>query len=437
MLGTGATQHFAFGSDYYIDLDDVSVKAVYTPGVSARERHHCFNDPNLTDHHTVSVANDGAGYLGQFTTSLIDSFGVDGGGGTVNWNFTVNDADIKYLTVGQSLIQIYHVGIDDGYGGTVTQDVTVTINGINYAPAVTGETILLGGFTAGSAPATVASTPVVAEVEDNGVNSPQTIDRMICGSPPANLNNQTLPSMTITGSISPGSAGFFRIFLKAGETRHSGCRQHHRRTRHVPVASTEPDRKFGSNNNNDSSTTTGGAGLATSGRYYASFTASSSAFIIDLESNGSATSGTYQLGQHQRVHSRPSGSSKIAVADLLANDTDADACAEHRQRVGHRCGAGRQRHQCRSRAGVTSFTYTVSDGHSPRPVRRRCRTSVTGAAITGTSAARLLVAPAADTITGGGRGHPDRRRRHRQVRVPASATPPVSTRTGNNGVVSG
>ena len=44
------------------------------------------------------------------------------------------------LQAGQQLVQTYTVEIDDGHGGTVSQLVTITINGTNNAAVITGDT---------------------------------------------------------------------------------------------------------------------------------------------------------------------------------------------------------------------------------------------------------------------------------------------------------
>ena len=43
---------------------------------------------------------------------------------------------LQSLAVGQTITQVYTVTLDDHHGGTVTQDVTVTIIGTNDAPTI-------------------------------------------------------------------------------------------------------------------------------------------------------------------------------------------------------------------------------------------------------------------------------------------------------------
>ena len=47
-----------------------------------------------------------------------------------------DDPALQSLAVGQIITQIYTVTIDDLHGGTITQDVTVTITGTDDAPTI-------------------------------------------------------------------------------------------------------------------------------------------------------------------------------------------------------------------------------------------------------------------------------------------------------------
>jgi VCBS repeat-containing protein len=83
-----------------------------------------FNDVDLTDTHTASVAPQGGGYYGMFTLDPVDQSGDN-----VGWDFTVSDAALENLSEDQEVTQVYTITINDGHGGTVTQDVTITLNG--------------------------------------------------------------------------------------------------------------------------------------------------------------------------------------------------------------------------------------------------------------------------------------------------------------------
>jgi VCBS repeat-containing protein len=79
------------------------------------------------------------GYVGTFS---LDPLSESGGAGSVAWHFTVDNADIQFLSAGQSLNEIYTVFITDDHGVSATQDVTVTINGSNDAPTAVADSVI-------------------------------------------------------------------------------------------------------------------------------------------------------------------------------------------------------------------------------------------------------------------------------------------------------
>ena len=54
--------------------------------------------------------------------------------GKLSWSFSVPDKDLDFLGAGKTLTQTYTTTVNDGQGGTASQDVTITINGTNDAP---------------------------------------------------------------------------------------------------------------------------------------------------------------------------------------------------------------------------------------------------------------------------------------------------------------
>lgn len=111
-----------------------------------------FADVDLTDGHTVAVAAQGTGYLGSLTAQVSDASTGDGEG-EVTWTFNVSNSAVQFLGAGETRTQVYAVSVNDGHGGTVSQNVTVTLTGSNLAPVVSG------GVFAG---ATVEDTQVSA-----------------------------------------------------------------------------------------------------------------------------------------------------------------------------------------------------------------------------------------------------------------------------------
>ncbi|WP_420809164.1 VCBS domain-containing protein [Bradyrhizobium zhanjiangense] len=115
-----------------------------------------IQDLDLIDTHTAqavfkssSVSSALPGFdanstnIGTFTIdpSVLESGTDTNNGATLGWHFTLdnNDAMLQSLAQGQTITQVYTVTFDDHHGGTVSQDVTVTINGVNDAPTITSD----------------------------------------------------------------------------------------------------------------------------------------------------------------------------------------------------------------------------------------------------------------------------------------------------------
>lgn len=94
-----------------------------------------FADVDLRDGHTVSVAAQGADYLGGLTAVVSDDSSNDGAG-SVDWTFSVANAAVQFLAAGEIRTQTYTVTVDDGQGGTTSETVTVTITGENDRPTI-------------------------------------------------------------------------------------------------------------------------------------------------------------------------------------------------------------------------------------------------------------------------------------------------------------
>ncbi len=74
------------------------------------------------------------------------------------------NASTNFLNGGETLTLVYHVAVDDGHGGTATQDVTVTILGTNHPVVITSgpesSTVAEQDATTGSAvPDTTPTIP--------------------------------------------------------------------------------------------------------------------------------------------------------------------------------------------------------------------------------------------------------------------------------------
>ncbi|MGJ4955855.1 VCBS domain-containing protein [Bradyrhizobium sp. HKCCYLRH2015] len=110
-----------------------------------------FTDADITDTHVLKVIGDVAtsGNDGGLPSdmSVLKSWLSLGaltesgkGAGSQAWSFAAGDKAFDYLGVGQHVTLTYTVAIDDGHGGVVEVPVTITVNGAEDAPVITGET---------------------------------------------------------------------------------------------------------------------------------------------------------------------------------------------------------------------------------------------------------------------------------------------------------
>jgi VCBS repeat-containing protein len=110
-----------------------------------------FADVDLADAHTVSVTgNSTSGYVGTLSASVANDSTGDGIG-QVTWSFNVDNADLQFLNGGQMLTQTYAVTVNDGHGGTASQNVTITLVGaddsdiFDFDNQATGSTVVTVG----------------------------------------------------------------------------------------------------------------------------------------------------------------------------------------------------------------------------------------------------------------------------------------------------
>jgi len=120
-------------------LDQVSVSPETASATETTGGSISFADVETGDTHTASFAPLDNNYLGTFS---LDPVTESAGTGSVNWHFTVNNADIQFLAQGQTLTQDYLVSVTDDHGASTVQDVTVTINGVNEAPTAVSESVI-------------------------------------------------------------------------------------------------------------------------------------------------------------------------------------------------------------------------------------------------------------------------------------------------------
>ena len=131
-------------------LDDVVVAGTPGPAVQTDLGFISFQGHSAADTDAATETFDlGASSLGPLTapigTFMLDPVTESNGSGFVQWQFEVNNADLKAdLAPGQSVTQAYDVTISDGAGGTTTQVVTVTLDGPSVSSLFTSFTLAIG-----------------------------------------------------------------------------------------------------------------------------------------------------------------------------------------------------------------------------------------------------------------------------------------------------
>ena len=96
-----------------------------------------FADADICDIHTAS-AQAQAGDWGTLTATVIHDTTTTGTGGIIVWNYQVDEQLVHALNLGQSHIDTFAVTLDDGHGGTATQNVVVTLNGSTDTVSIVG-----------------------------------------------------------------------------------------------------------------------------------------------------------------------------------------------------------------------------------------------------------------------------------------------------------
>ncbi|WP_448035521.1 VCBS domain-containing protein [Bradyrhizobium liaoningense] len=98
--------------------------------------------------------------LGTFSIDCaVDEFNADtDNGATLGWHFTLDNSNalLQSLAQGQTITQVYTIKVTDNHGAEVSQDVTVTINGVNDAPTVTSSAADAAGAVTEDASATLS-----------------------------------------------------------------------------------------------------------------------------------------------------------------------------------------------------------------------------------------------------------------------------------------
>jgi VCBS repeat-containing protein len=144
-----------------ITLEDVlgEVTEMVTPSGSLTDAGTIvFSDADLSDMHGVSIVTPvssldvpGIGItapngmpLGVLTAGISEDT-VDGIGGVMTWNYSVDASAVEYLAAGETKMESFTFDLLDNHGGIVTNTVDVIITGTNDAPVATNSIDELSG----------------------------------------------------------------------------------------------------------------------------------------------------------------------------------------------------------------------------------------------------------------------------------------------------
>src|SRR6266436_9934196 len=146
-----------------------------------------FKDPDVTDAHSLSVAVKSGPTIGAFLAGvLIDTTGSDtsaaGVAGDIGWTFAANKAYVQSLAAGETDTEVFTITLNDGHGGTVSQDVPITVVGVNDAPVINGG-------------------PIVASVQEDGGTATRATGQLTATDP-----DQTDPQTWSIVGVSPTHA---------------------------------------------------------------------------------------------------------------------------------------------------------------------------------------------------------------------------------------
>ncbi|MCB1665062.1 MAG: tandem-95 repeat protein [Pseudomonadales bacterium] len=97
-----------------------------------------FTDVDLSDSHSVSVSAVGS-TQGTLTATLATDTTGSGVGGSVNWDYQIDNSAYQSLGAGETTVESFVVSVDDGHGGVAQQQVDITITGGNDGPTANAD----------------------------------------------------------------------------------------------------------------------------------------------------------------------------------------------------------------------------------------------------------------------------------------------------------
>src|SRR4029077_20655197 len=87
--------------------------------------------------------------------------------GSINWNYNITDSQLDFLAAAESITVTVPVIIDDHHGGSISQDVLVTLNGANDNPKAAADS---NGIAKGSLLSVAAANGVLANESDPDIH---------------------------------------------------------------------------------------------------------------------------------------------------------------------------------------------------------------------------------------------------------------------------
>ena len=138
-----------------------------------------FTDVDLSDTHTASITGVTAtgitSGLGSVSSATLQSFlslgtltnSAGATAGSVGWSFSASDNAFDYLAAGEKLVLTYAVQVSDNHGGSVTQNIVVTVTGTNDLPLAIEHS---GFITDNQTPLTISAASLLAGASDADIS---------------------------------------------------------------------------------------------------------------------------------------------------------------------------------------------------------------------------------------------------------------------------
>ena len=144
-----------------------------------------FTDIDQTDRPTASESTKSISYLTDVGESVLTdtqraaieaAFSIAAAAGNTNdgsynWTYAISEDSLNFLAESEVVTAVFTVTVDDQNGGTVSQDVTITINGTNDAPVIktitaTGSLTERVGTEAGTTEANATGTITIQDLDN-------------------------------------------------------------------------------------------------------------------------------------------------------------------------------------------------------------------------------------------------------------------------------